>query len=222
MRLLIVEDELDIRTQVARHFEAAGYRVEAVADGLEGLYFATEYAFDALVLDLGLPGLNGLDIIRKLRAQGSRLPILALTARGRWQDRVQGLELGADDYLAKPFQMEELAARVLALLRRSQAGAQAVLDLGPITLDLDAQSVKLNGAEVELTAMEYRMFEFLARRRGRVVSRGELREFLYPDEDDPDSNVIEVMIRRLRRKLDPDGALQLIETLRGRGYRLGS
>jgi two-component system response regulator PhoP len=182
--------------------------VEVVTDGREGFYFATEYAFDALILDLGLPGMNGLDIIKALRERGSRLPILALTARGRWQDRVKGLEMGADDYLAKPFQMEELSARVVALLRRAKAGGVAVLRLGPITLDL--------------TAMEYRMFEFLARRRGRVVTRAELREFLYPDDDDPDSNVIEVVIRRLRRKLDPDGTLQPIETLRGRGYRLAS
>lgn len=221
-RLLIVEDELEIRTQIARHFEAAGHRVEVVTDGREGFYFATEYAFDALILDLGLPGMNGLDIIKELRERGSQLPILALTARGRWQDRVKGLEMGADDYLAKPFQMEELSARVVALLRRAKAGGVAALRLGPITLDLDRQAVRLNDGEVDLTAMEYRMFEFLARRRGRVVTRAELREFLYPDDDDPDSNVIEVVIRRLRRKLDPDGTLQPIETLRGRGYRLVS
>lgn len=222
MRILLVEDELEIRTQVARHFESAGFRVEVVTDGLEGFYFATEYSFDVLILDLGLPGMNGLDIIQKLRERGSQLPILALTARGRWQDRVKGLEMGADDYLAKPFQMEELAARVAALLRRAHGGAQAVLRLGPISLDWDRQIVRLNEAEVDLTAMEYRMFEFLARRRGRVVTRTELREYLYPDDDDPDSNVIEVVIRRLRRKLDPDGSIQPIETLRGRGYRLAS
>jgi len=219
MRILIVEDELEIRVQVSRHFESAGYQVEAVTDGKEGLYFATEYPFDLLILDLGLPGINGLDIIRRLRAQGSKLPILALTARGGWQDRVKGLEVGADDYLPKPFRMEELSARVVALLRRAQLGAQSLLQCGPLALDLEGQCVRLHEQEVELTAMEYRVLEFLARRRGRVVSRTEMREFLYPDDDDPDSNVIDVIVGRLRRKLDPNGDIHPIETLRGRGYR---
>lgn len=220
MRILIVEDEVEISVQVAKHFEKAGHRVETVADGREGFYFASEYPFDVLILDLGLPRMNGLDIIRGLRERGSSLPILALTARGRWQDRVKGLEMGADDYLTKPFQIEELSARVTALLRRVQGNGQNILRYGPVTLDLERQMVHYHDEEVELTTMEYRMFEFLARHQGKVVSRSELREFLYPDDDDPDSNVIEVVIRRLRRKLDPDGTLQLIETLRGRGYRL--
>lgn len=219
IRILVVEDELEIRTQVSRHFEAAGCQVELATDGRDGFHLAAEYAFDALILDLGLPGLNGLEIIRRLRESGSRLPILALTARGRWQDRVKGLEIGADDYLAKPFQMEELAARVLALLRRARGDSPGLLQCGGITVELDSQIVRVNQRPVELTTMEYRMLEFLARRHGKVVSKAEIREYLYPDDDDPDSNVIEVVVARLRRKLDPEGVAQPIETLRGRGYR---
>lgn len=220
MRLLIAEDELDIQGQLRRHFEGEGYGVEVADTGSVALYLASEYPFDAFVLDLGLPELNGLEIIRRLRDQGSGLPILALTARGRWQDRVLGLETGADDYLVKPFHMEELSARVRALVRRSRAGAGTVLRCGSLAIDLESQRVTVEEAEVELTGFEYRLLEFLARRPGGVVSKTELRDYLYPHDSDPDSNVIEVVVGRLRRKLDPDGKLQPIETLRGRGYRL--
>jgi two-component system response regulator PhoP len=221
MRLLIAEDELDIQGQLRRHFEEEGYGVEVAGTGTVAFYLASEYPFDAFILDLGLPELNGLDIIRRLRERGSPLPILALTARGRWQDRVLGLETGADDYLVKPFRMEELSARVRALVRRARGGG-SLLRCGPLAIDLDGQRVTVHDAEIELTGFEYRLLEFLARRPGSVVSKTELRDYLYPHDSDPDSNVIEVVVGRLRRKLDPDGSLQPIETLRGRGYRLSA
>ncbi|TAN47717.1 MAG: response regulator transcription factor [Methylococcaceae bacterium] len=220
MRILIIEDETDLQIQIRRHLEAEGYRVDVTGDGQEGWYFASEYPVDAAILDLGLPGLSGLEIIRRLRGQGNPLPILVLTARGRWQERVEGLETGADDYLVKPFQMEELSARLKALVRRTLGAPQLQLNCGPLTLDLAAQRVTLNGGAVELTAMEYRTLEYLAQRRGNVVSKNELCDYLYPHDADPESNVIEVMVGRLRRKLAPDGVFQPIETLRGRGYRL--
>jgi two-component system response regulator PhoP len=220
MRILIIEDEIDIQTQIRRHLETEGYRVDVAGNGEEGWYYASEYPVDAAILDLGLPGLSGLEIIRRLRRQGNALPILVLTARGRWQERVEGLETGADDYLVKPFQMEELSARLKALVRRTLGAPQLQLNCGPLTLDLAAQRVTLNGDAVELTAMEYRMLEYLAQRRGNVVSKNELCDYLYPHDADPESNVIEVMVGRLRRKLAPDGVFQPIETLRGRGYRL--
>jgi len=219
MRILVVEDEPALLQQLKRELEAQDYTVDATGDGKEALYFATDYPFDAAVVDLGLPGLSGLEVIARLRARGSRLPILILTARGRWQDKVQGLEAGADDYLTKPFQMEELLARLKALLRRAAGSAQDILQCGPVTLNLSAQQVSVNGSEVELTSFEYHLLEHLARSRGRVLSKDDLAAHLYPHDEERDSNVIEVLIGRLRRKLDPDGTLQPLETLRGRGYR---
>jgi two-component system response regulator PhoP len=219
MRILVVEDEPALQQQLERALRAQDYTVDATGDGKEALYFATDYPFDAAIVDLGLPGLSGLEVIARLRAKGSRLPILILTARGRWQDKVQGLEAGADDYLTKPFQMEELLARLKALLRRAAGSAQDILQCGPVTLDLSAQQVSVNGAQVELTSFEYRLLEHLARNRGRVLSKDALAAHLYPHDEERDSNVIEVLIGRLRRKLDPDGTLQPLETLRGRGYR---
>ena len=219
MRILVVEDEPALQQQLERALRAQDYTVDATGDGKEALYFATDYPFDAAIVDLGLPGLSGLEVIARLRAKGSRLPILILTARGRWQDKVQGLEAGADDYLTKPFQMEELLARLKALLRRAAGSAQDILQCGPVTLDLSAQQVSVNGAQVELTSFEYRLLEHLARNRGWVLSKDALAAHLYPHDEERDSNVIEVLIGRLRRKLDPDGTLQPLETLRGRGYR---
>jgi two-component system response regulator PhoP len=219
MRILVIEDEAALREQVARELRAHGYAVDVTPDGKEGLYFASEYPFDAAIVDLGLPGLPGLDAIRRLRAQGSRLPILVLTARGRWQDKVEGLEAGADDYLTKPFQPEELLARLRALLRRAAGSTADVLVCGPVSLNLGSQQVSVHGREVELTSYEYRLLEHLVRSRRRVVSKEELAAHLYPHDEERDSNVIEVLIGRVRRKLDPDGALQPVETLRGRGYR---
>ena len=215
----MVEDEPELRRQLQSALAEQGYTVDATGEGQEALYLATEYPFDAAVIDLGLPGLSGLDVIRRLRTNGSRLPVLILTARDRWQDKVQGLEAGGDDYLAKPFQMEELLARLKALLRRAAGAAQDVLKCGPITLDAGAQQVTVDAVEVELTSFEYRLLEHLVRHRSRVLSKDELAAHLYPHDEERDSNVIEVLIGRLRRKLDPDGRLQPLETLRGRGYR---
>ena len=219
MRVLVIEDELLLQQQIASRLQAEGYVVDASGDGKEGLYRATEYPHDVVIVDLGLPGLSGIEIIRKLRAQGKNLPVLILTARGRWQDKVEGLEAGADDYVVKPFQMEELLARLKALLRRAAGTAQNILSLGTLTLDLAAQKVQFNGREIELTTFEYRLLEHLIKKRDKVVSKDELADYLYPHDEDRDSNVIEVLIGRLRRKLDPEGTLNPIETLRGRGYR---
>jgi two-component system, OmpR family, response regulator PhoP len=219
MRILLIEDEPALQQQVRAELQAQGYTVDASGDGKEGLYLATEYPFDAAVVDIGLPGLTGLEVIRRLRAQGSRLPILVLTARGRWQDKVEGLEAGGDDYLTKPFQPEELVARLKALLRRAAGSAGDVIQCGPLSLHLSSQKVLLRGAEVELTSYEYRLLEHLMRERHRVLSKDELAAHLHPHDEERDSNVIEVLIARLRRKLDPDSTLQPLETLRGRGYR---
>ena len=219
MRLLLIEDDAALRLGLARQLEADGYRVDQAADGADGLFQAREYPVDLAIVDLGLPKLSGLAVVQRLRADGKALPILILTARGSWQDKVVGLEAGADDYLVKPFEYPELAARVKALLRRSLKATSDILTLGPVSVDFSAQSARLNGVDLELTSFEYRVLEFLVRERARVVSKQELSDYLYPHDEDRDSNVLEVLIGRLRRKLDPQGMLAPIETLRGRGYR---
>jgi two-component system, OmpR family, response regulator PhoP len=219
MRLLLIEDDAALRLTLARQLEADGYRVDQARDGEEGLFLAREYPVDLAIVDLGLPKLNGLTIVQRLRQDGSPLPILILTARGSWQDKVVGLEAGADDYLVKPFEYPELAARLKALLRRSLKTASDVLTLGPLSIDLTAQAVQLNGAALELTAFEYRLLETLVRQRPAVVTRQALSDYLYPHGEDRDSNVLEVLVGRLRRKLDPQGSLGPIDTVRGRGYR---
>ena len=219
MRILVIEDEVALRGQLLARLTAEGYRCEATGDGAEGLYLASEYPFDVALVDLGLPKLSGIEIIRGLRAAGSLLPILVLTARGRWQDKVEGLEAGADDYLAKPFEMDELVARLRALLRRAQGAASQAVRAGPGRLERATQRVWAGGRLVGLPASEVRLLEHLMTRRGRVLSKRELADYLYPHDEDRDSNVLEVLLGRLRRKLDPDGHLAPIETLRGRGYR---
>jgi two-component system, OmpR family, response regulator PhoP len=219
MRLLLIEDDAALRLGLARQLEADGYRVDQAKDGEDGLFQAREYPVDLAIVDLGLPKLNGLTVVQRLRADGRIMPILILTARGTWQDKVVGLEAGADDYLVKPFEYPELAARVKALLRRSLKASSDVMTFGPLAIDFSAQAVRLNGEAMDLTAFEYRLLEFLVRERARVVSKQELSDYLYPHDEDRDSNVLEVLIGRLRRKLDPDGTLAPIETLRGRGYR---
>ncbi len=219
MRILIIEDEIKLQRQIQLQLEAQGFVVDTCSNGKEGLYFASEYPLDAAIIDIGLPDLSGLDVIAALRKQGSLLPILILTARNSWQEKVKGLEIGADDYLTKPFQMEELLARLKALLRRATAIPDTEIKSGAILLDMEAQTVKLNNQLVDLTAFEYRLLEHLMRHQGEVISKQELTDYLYPHDDDHDSNVLEVMVGRLRRKLDPDGSLNPIETLRGRGYR---
>jgi len=219
MRLLLIEDDAALRLGLARQLEADGYRVDQAADGEDGLFQAREYPVDLAIVDLGLPKLNGLAVVQRLRAEGRTTPILVLTARGSWQDKVVGLESGADDYLVKPFEYPELAARIKALLRRSLKAATDVLTFGPISIDFAGQAARLDGAPLDLTAYEYRVLEYLVRERARVVNKQELSDYLYPHDEDRDSNVLEVLVGRLRRKLDPDGTLGPIETLRGRGYR---
>jgi two-component system response regulator PhoP len=220
MRILVVEDEPALREQLAERLSAAGYMVNTAADGEEGLYYGREFPVDLAIIDLGLPKLSGLQLIERLRAEEKRFPVLVLTARGRWQDKVEGLEAGADDYLVKPFQMEELLARLGALMRRAAGFAQPVLRCGPLSLDPRSQEVKMDERALELTAFEYRMLEYLMYHPGKVISKADLTEHLYQEDQDRDSNTIEVFIGRLRKKLDPDNRLQPIETLRGRGYRL--
>lgn len=219
MRILIIEDEPALQAQLCQRLEQEGFVVDVCGDGEEGLYTAQEYPVDLAIIDLGLPSLPGLEVIKRLREQGKDLPILILTARGKWEEKVQGLESGADDYLVKPFQMEELLARIQALLRRAVGSGRSVLGFGPLSLDTQAQSVQVKGETVALTAFEYKLLEYLVRRPGQVVSKNELSDYLYPHDDDRDSNVIEVLMGRLRRKLDPDNQFKPIETLRGRGYR---
>jgi len=219
MRILVIEDELNLLADIRAGLEAEAYNVDCSAEGNEGYFFASEYPLDAAIVDIGLPGMSGIEIIRKLREQGSTLPILILTARSRWQEKVEGLEAGADDYLVKPFQMEELMARLKALLRRASGSATTELGCGAITLNLGTQQVLLNDSIIEVTAFEYRMLEYLMRHSTEAVSKSRLADYLYPHDDDRDSNVIEVLIGRLRKKLDPDGSLKPIETLRNRGYR---
>ncbi len=219
MRVLVVEDEPQLRDQLGNALRARQYATDLAADGEEGLYLATENPYDLAIVDLGLPKLGGIELIRQLRQTGISYPVLILTARGDWQDKVEGLEAGADDYLTKPFHQEELLARVNALLRRSSGHASSQIRFGPLLLDCTAKQVHLNGQPVELTAYEYATFEYLALKSGKVVSKTELTEHLYDQDFDRDSNVIEVFVTRLRRKLDPDGALKPITTERGRGYR---
>ena len=219
MRLLLIEDDSTLRESLAARLEDTGFAVEQAGDGREGQYFALEYPIDLAIIDLGLPEVSGLDIIREVRRQGKSYPILILTARDRWEDKVDGLDAGADDYVVKPFHVEEVTARVNALLRRSGGWASSVMTAGPVSLDMSRQEVKVNDAVVELTSFEYKIIEYLMIRAGKVISKTELTERLYDQDFERDSNVIEVFIGRLRKKLDPDNEIKPIETLRGRGYR---
>ena len=219
MRVLVVEDEATLRDMLKARLTEAGFTVDVAADGEEALFAGLEYPLDVAIIDLGLPKLTGLEVIRRLRAGHKSYPILILTARDNWQDKVEGLQAGADDYVAKPFHFEEVLARLQALLRRAGGWASPELTCGPITLDTRAQTVKVSGVAVELTTFEYRILEHLMLRAGEVISKTELTERLYDEDFERDSNVIEVLIGRLRRKLDPQEQLKPIETLRGRGYR---
>lgn len=219
MRLLVIEDDATLRESLCRQLADAGFGVEQAADGREGLYFALEYPIDLAIVDLGLPEVSGLEVIREIRSKGKTFPVLILTARDRWQDKVDGLDAGADDYVVKPFQFEEISARVKALLRRSGGWASSVLSAGPVTLNTARQELKVADAEIELTSYEYRIIEHLMMRAGEVISKSELTDRLYDQDFERDSNVIEVFIGRLRKKMDPDNSLKPIETLRGRGYR---
>ena len=219
MRLLLIEDDTTLRETLAGKLADGGFAVEQAADGKEGLYFALEYPIDLAIVDLGLPEMSGLDIIRNVREQGKTYPILILTARDRWEDKVDGLEAGADDYVVKPFHVEEVTARVNALLRRTGGWASSTMSAGPVSLDMSRQELKVNDASIELTSFEYKIIEYLMVRAGQVISKTELTERLYDQDFERDSNVIEVFIGRLRKKMDPDNTIKPIETLRGRGYR---
>ena len=219
MRLLLIEDDTTLRETLAAKLADGGFAVEQAADGKESLYFALEYPIDLAIVDLGLPEISGLDIIRNVREQGKTYPILILTARDRWEDKVDGLEAGADDYVVKPFHVEEVTARVNALLRRTGGWASSTMTAGPVSLDMSRQDLKVNDVNIELTSFEYKIIEYLMVRAGQVISKTELTERLYDQDFERDSNVIEVFIGRLRKKMDPDNTIKPIETLRGRGYR---
>lgn len=219
MKLLVVEDESRLRAQLVDTLSQQRYSVEQAGDGAEALYMGRDFPLDLAIVDLGLPKLSGVELIKQWRAQGLKFPILILTARDSWQDKVAGLDAGADDYLVKPFHIEELQARVKALIRRACGQASAQLQFGPISLDLNQRRVTLSGELVELTAYEYNTLEYLVLNREQTLSKAALTEHLYSQDHDRDSNVIEVFVGRLRKKLDPKGELKLIKTVRGLGYR---
>ncbi|WP_299181327.1 response regulator transcription factor [uncultured Neptuniibacter sp.] len=219
MKLLVVEDDPDLRRQLVTALNSNNYTVEESADGEDALYMGQEYPYDLAIVDLGLPKLSGIEVIKQWREEGKEFPIIILTARGDWQDKVEGLEAGADDYLVKPFHMEELNARLNALLRRAAGHAKPVLKFGSLSIDTTGRVVYLNDEPVNLTSYEYRTFEYLVLNAGKTISKSELTEHLYHQDFDRDSNVLEVFIRRLRQKLDPDQTLQPITTVRGLGYR---
>ncbi len=216
MRILLVEDEPTLRTQLRDALSEAAYAVDLADNGRDALHLGQTEPFDAVVLDLGLPVLDGLSVLRQWRQAGLTLPVLILTARDSWHEKVAGIDAGADDYLSKPFHMEELLARLRALIRRAQGIASPLLHCGTLALDTRSSRVTLDGQHVNLTSHEYRLLAYLMHRPGQVVSRTELNEHLYAQDFDRDSNTIEVFIGRLRRKLPPD----TIETVRGLGYRL--
>lgn len=216
MRVLIVEDDPNLNRQLANALKGAGYVVDSALDGEQGHFLGETSELDAVVLDLGLPAMSGMDVLRKWRAAGKSMPVLILTARDMWSDKVAGIDSGADDYLVKPFHMAELLARVRALIRRSAGRADPVLTCGPITFDTRTSTVMRGTETVVLTAFEQRLLHFLMLRAGRIVPRAEIIEHIYAQDFDRDSNTIEVFVRRLRQKLGAD----VIETVRGQGYRM--
>jgi two-component system response regulator PhoP len=222
MRILVVEDEVKLCEQIQQFFADKGFAVDTANNGRDGYFMGKEYPIDVAIVDLGLPDFSGIELIKRLRKDKVAVPILILTARSRWQEKVEGLEAGADDYLVKPFHYEELLARINALLRRSAGVAHPVLTHDNIELDTVAQEVKVSGVKLELTAYEYKVLEYLMFRKGEVVSKSVLTAHIYDEDFERDSNVLEVFIGRLRKKLDPDGTRKPIETLRGRGYMINA
>ena len=218
MKLLVVEDEALLRHHLQTRLTDSGHVVQAVANAEEALYQVREFNHDLAVIDLGLPGISGLELIRRLRSQDKTFPILILTARGNWQDKVEGLAAGADDYVVKPFQFEELEARLNALLRRSSGFVQSTIEAGPLLLDLNRKQAQLDGEPIALTAYEYRILEYLMRHHQQVVAKERLMEQLYPNDEERDPNVIEVLVGRLRRKLEGGNGFRPIDTVRGQGY----
>jgi two-component system, OmpR family, response regulator len=216
MRILVVEDDRDLNRQLAEALKEAGYAVDSAFDGEEGHFLGDTEPYDVIVLDIGLPVLDGISVLEKWRRDGRNMPVLILTARDRWSDKVQGIDAGADDYVAKPFHIEEVLARVRALVRRAAGHASSEIECGPVRLDSRAGRVTVDGNPVKLTSHEYRVLEYLMHHRDRVVSRTELIEHLYDQDFDRDSNTIEVFVGRLRKKIPSD----IIETVRGLGYRI--
>ena len=216
MRILVVEDDVDLNRQLRNALEEGGYVVDAATDGEEGHFLGDSEPYDAVVLDIGLPGMDGISILEAWRSEGRAMPVLLLTARDRWTDKVAGIDAGADDYVAKPFHMEEVLARLRALIRRSAGHASAEISIGDVTLDPRQARVTVKGEAVKLTGHEFRLLSYLMHQRGKVISRTELTEHLYDQDFDRDSNTIEVFVGRLRRKL----AVDLIQTVRGLGYRI--
>jgi two-component system OmpR family response regulator len=216
VRALVVEDDADLNRQLAEAMQEAGYAVDVARDGEEGHFLGDTEPYDVVVLDIGLPVLDGISVLEKWRRDGRKMPVLILTARDRWSDKVQGIDAGADDYVAKPFHIEEVLARVRALVRRAAGHATSEMEVGPVRLDSRTSRVTVDGNPVKLTSHEYRVLEYLIHHRDRVVSRTELIEHLYDQDFDRDSNTVEVFIGRLRRKL----AVEVIETVRGLGYRI--
>ena len=216
MRLLVVEDDPDLNRQLTTALSDAGYVVDRAFDGEEGHYLGDSEPYDAVVLDIGLPKMDGISVLEAWRRNGRAMPVLILTARDRWSDKVQGFDAGADDYVAKPFHLEEVLARIRALLCRSAGHAQSELTCGPVTLDTRTGKVSVSGNPVKMTSHEYRLLSYLMHHSGRVVSRSELVEHLYDQDFDRDSNTIEVFVGRIRKKLDCD----VIQTVRGLGYLL--
>jgi len=220
MRALVVEDDPALREQLVSTLREQGFAIDQAEDGEEGLYLAQNMPIDLAIVDLGLPGRDGLSLIQNVRKKNLKYPVLVLTARDTWQDKVDGLEAGADDYLTKPFHMEELLARIRALLRRTGGWTESLMQFDRLSIDTRAQQVRVDQQIIELTAYEYRVLAYLATNGGKVISKSTLLDHLYDEDTDRDPNILEVFIRRLRQKLDPDKTLNPIETLRGRGYRL--
>lgn len=218
MRLLVVEDDPDLNRQLVGALEEAGYVVDSAKDGEEGHFLGDTEPYDAVILDLGLPEMDGVTVLEKWRRDGRTMPVLILTARDRWSDKVAGFDAGADDYVAKPFYMEEVLARLRALVRRATGHATSELECGPVRVDTRSSRVTVNGRAIKLTSLEYRLLAYMMHHQGRVISRTELVEHLYDQDFDRDSNTIEVFVGRLRRKLGKD----VIETVRGLGYRLAA
>lgn len=219
MRLLVVEDDRHLSAQIQQQLVAAGFAVDLAHDGREGLFLGREYDYDAAIIDLGLPEMSGMDVIRSLRAEQRQFPIIVLTARHHWQDKVEGLEAGADDYVVKPFDFPELKARLQAVIRRAAGFTHAVMTFGDLCIDNHQQRVTLGGEPLTLTSYEYNTLLYFAHHPGKVISKSELTDHLYDQDYDRDSNVIEVFVGRLRKKIDPDGRRKPISTLRGQGYR---
>lgn len=214
MRILVVEDEPAIAASVSAALHASGYQARIAADGEEAWFLGDTEDFDLVVLDLGLPKMDGLAVLKRWRGAGRQMPVLILTARGAWPERVEGIDAGADDYLAKPFQIEELLARVRALIRRAAGHASPVLAAGPVSIDTRQMRVMVNGATAAVSPLEYRLVAYLLHHKGRVISPGELIEHLYGDDDARDANALEAVVTRLRKKLGAD----IVETRRGFGY----